>query len=284
MNDVPGEFAAVAGTRLYYEIHGPGNIAASAPVLVLIHGFSCDCRLWDAQMAAWSQTHRVLRYDLRGYGRSALPTAERYSHAGDLQALLEHLGIARAAIAGISMGGWIATHFALTRPHTAAALILLSAALVGWEWSPEWKTLWSAIAARATAQGIPAAKKLWLEHPMFAAAQQNPAMARQLDAMISAYSGWHWLNKDPQHAIEVPDMERLAQLAAPTLIISGTHDFADFALIAQVLQQNISGARALQLPTGHLVNIEAPQSVNRAVADFLQAVAPASSATPRTLK
>src|SRR5690349_14993808 len=94
--------ADVNGTRLFYEIAGAG------PALVLLHGFSLDARMWDAQFAAFAQRYRVLRYDARGFGRSGVPGAEHYSHADDLHALLGHLGIAQAALIGFSLGGGIA--------------------------------------------------------------------------------------------------------------------------------------------------------------------------------
>lgn len=268
MENIESGIAAIAGTHLYYEWVGSG------PALVLIHGFSGDCHMWDEQVAIWAQTFRVIRYDLRGHGRSDMPALEPYSHAGDLEALLDYLGVARAHVVGISMGGWIATHFALTRPQRVEALVLLSPALIGWEWTPEWKTLWSAIAAQAVSGGVAAAKQLWLQHPMFAIARMDPAKAAKLDTMIEGYSGWHWLNRDLQEVIDEPDMERLDRIEAATLIIGGAADFVDFLLIADILRDNIPEAKLLRLAgVGHLVNIEAAMPVAAAVTEFLHAVA-----------
>jgi 3-oxoadipate enol-lactonase len=72
----------VNGTRLYYEAAGSG------PALVLIHGFNLDTRMWDDQFEVFAQHYRVVRYDARGFGQSALPTDEPYTGADDLQALL----------------------------------------------------------------------------------------------------------------------------------------------------------------------------------------------------
>ena len=70
MNSQAG-FAAVNNTRLYYEMAGPKG--TPGPAVVLIHGFTLDTRMWDDQFAVLAQSYRVLRYDMRGYGRSALP-------------------------------------------------------------------------------------------------------------------------------------------------------------------------------------------------------------------
>jgi len=104
-------FAEVNGTSLFYEVAGTGN------TLVLIHGFGVDSRMWDDQFETLAQYYRVLRYDARGFGRSALPTSSGYTHQTDLKALLEHLEIASANILGLSMGGGVAINFALAYPE-----------------------------------------------------------------------------------------------------------------------------------------------------------------------
>src|SRR2546423_13431038 len=125
-------FADVSGTRLYYELAGAG------PPLVLIHGFSLDSRLWDEQFAAFARRHLVLRYDLRGFGRSAPPRGERYAHTHDLRALLEHLGVGPGVLLGLSLGGRVAIDFALEHPDLTRALIPVDAMLGGHRWSEAW--------------------------------------------------------------------------------------------------------------------------------------------------
>lgn len=90
-------FADVNGTRLHYEIGGAGE------PLVLIHGFSLDTRVWEPQREAFARDHRVIRYDLRGFGRSALPDGTPYPHHEDLKALLDRLGDRVRGGAGHSM-------------------------------------------------------------------------------------------------------------------------------------------------------------------------------------
>jgi pimeloyl-ACP methyl ester carboxylesterase len=74
-------FANVNGTRLHFEATGTG------PTVVLVHGHTLDLRMWDGQFEPLAQRYRVLLYDARGYGQSALPTDEPYSHAADLRGL-----------------------------------------------------------------------------------------------------------------------------------------------------------------------------------------------------
>src|SRR5438046_4972635 len=114
--------ARVNGVSLYYEIAGRG-----AP-LVLVHGFACGIRSWDPQVRALSRYRRVVTYDVRGHGLSdAPPDAAAYSQpisVEDLHGLLAYLGITRAAIGGLSMGGNIALNFALAYPQMVGALII----------------------------------------------------------------------------------------------------------------------------------------------------------------
>ncbi|HEY7490512.1 MAG TPA: alpha/beta hydrolase [Candidatus Tectomicrobia bacterium] len=122
-------FADVNGTRLYYEVAGTGH------PLVLIHGFSLDTRMWDDQFEVFAQGYQVLRYDLRGFGKSAVPTDTPYTHPDDLYALMTHLGIEHADIVGLSLGGAVALDFAVTYPRATDVLIPVDAALLGgYQW------------------------------------------------------------------------------------------------------------------------------------------------------
>lgn len=97
---------------------------------MLVHAGICDSRMWDPQWDAFPAAHRTVRYDLRGFGHSPLPP-EPYSHARDLVALLERLGIQQATLVGASLGGRVALEVAVTHPEVVDALILADAALPG---------------------------------------------------------------------------------------------------------------------------------------------------------
>lgn len=203
-------FAAVNGARLYYEVAGAGH------PLALIHGFSLDTRMWDDQFEAFARQHRVIRYDVRGFGRSAPPAGERYTNTGDLKALLETLGLARADVLGLSMGGGIAIDFALTYPEATRALIPVDTTLGGYpRWSPEWEAAYAPIPARAQAGDLAGARQLWLGHPLFGPARENLGVAARLGQMVADYSGWHWVNANPGRGATPPAAGRLDQIAAP---------------------------------------------------------------------
>jgi len=257
--------AAVANGQLYYEVTGAGD------PLVCVHGFGLDRRAWDDQVAVLAQDWQVVRYDARGFGQSTVPTSERYSHADDLKCLLDHLGIARACIVGLSMGGGIAVSFALAYPDMVRGLILIDPALISFQWSDDWRSLWQAIEAEGAQHGVVAANERWFQHPLFAPARDNPAAAARLKQMITAYSGWHWINRDRQRRSDPPDIQRLAAIAVPTLIINGARDLPDFHAIARVLQERVPNAQTVVLPgVGHLANMEAPAVVNELIQTFLK--------------
>ena len=255
--------AEVNGTRLYYEAAGSGQ------PLVLLHGFSLDTRMWDGQFEAFAVRCRVIRYDLRGFGKSALPTSARYMHAEDLRALLEHLGAVPAHLLGLSLGGGIAIDFALTFPEAVRTLIPVDSTLGGFTWSVDWRLE----GARAREAGVEAAKELWLKHAQFEPARENPAVFARLKQMVGDYSGWHWLNRDPGHGPEPPANDRLEQLRAPALVVVGGRDLPDFHRIADRLEHHLPNARKIYLEgVGHLASMEAPERFNEIVFGFLAAV------------
>jgi 3-oxoadipate enol-lactonase len=255
--------AEVNGTVLYYESAGSGH------PLVLIHGFALDTRMWDYQFGAFTQHYRVVRYDMRGYGKSVPPTDERYSHTDDLKALLKHLTIDRAHVLGQSRGGAVAIDFALAHPGATGALVLVDPVLGGHSWSQEAARTDGAIWETAAKSGVEAGKAQWLAHPLFAPAREKPEVAARLGRMVSDYSGWHLINTDPGLYPDPPAAQRLHEIGAPTLIVVGERDLPDFHAIADTLQQ-IPNARKVVLPgAGHMCNMENPSRFNEVVLDFL---------------
>ena len=263
--DADAGFAAIGGATLHYELSGAG------PPLVLIHGFSLDHRMWDAQIDALVARCRVLRYDCRGFGRSSLPVeGQPYSHHEDLKALFEHLRIASAIVVGMSLGGGTAIDFALAYPEMTRGLILIDSTLAGFRWSEEFLGPIRACSATARVAGVEAARELWCRHPMFASAQRKPEVMAWLHEIVAGYSGWHWLHADPRQSLAPPAITRLRGLAAPTLAIVGERDITDFHAIARLVEEQVPNARRLVVPgVGHLANMEVPDTCTDAILGFL---------------
>lgn len=260
-------FAEVNGTRLYYEIAGSG------PSLVLIHGFTLDARMWDDQFAPFAERRQVIRYDLRGFGRSAPASDAPYTHADDLTALLDYLNVTQAAVCGLSLGGEVAIAFTLAYADRVRALVAVDAAIGGHRWSEEWRARSGHIGKIGRTEGVKAAKITWLDMPIFMPVREQPAVVARLDQMVADYSGWHWTNRDPHRKSDPPAIERLGTIGVPTLVIVGERDMPDFHAIADRITREVPGARKIILPSvGHIVSMEAPERFNQIVLGFLAGI------------
>jgi pimeloyl-ACP methyl ester carboxylesterase len=267
------------GTRLAHEVRGAGS-----PV-VLIHGGLVDSRLWDDQVAVLARRHRVIRYDLRGFGRSDFPEGP-FSHVEDLEALLGHLGAGRVALVGVSLGGMIATDFALEHPDRVSALVLVGSALRGFETPPNEEL--AAIYRAAENDGRERAIDLWLRSPLFAGGRDVPHFAERVRAMLGDnFRSWG----PTERPIEVrwprtPTADRLSEIGVPTLVVAGDLDVPAILTIADALARGIAGAEKRILPgRSHHPNLEDPRTFNDLLLEFLRRAeggpAPGDGAAPR---
>jgi 3-oxoadipate enol-lactonase len=251
------------GARLVYEVSGAG------PAVVLIHGFGLDMRTWDAQAGPLAARFRVVRYDCRGFGASGpLDPAVPYTHAGDLVALLDHLDIGQAVLAGLSFGGRVALQAALAAPDRVRGLALLDTVLDGVPWDPESARALDEVARRVQAGGVLAGREAWLAHPLFAAARSRPDLAAALAAMVAGYPGQHWLGQDPHLPVRRP-LDLLEAVAGPALVAVGEHDVPGFREMSAVLARRIPGAAYhVVAGAGHMVNMEQPEAVSDLLTSF----------------
>jgi pimeloyl-ACP methyl ester carboxylesterase len=147
---------------------------------VLVHGLALDTRMWDDQVPALADIATVVRYDVRGFGRSTRDASTPYSNAGNLRHLLDHVGIDHAVLVGLSMGGRVVVEATLAAPERVRALVLLDAVLDGVPWDADSARGMNAIGEELRACGLDAAKAAWLRHGFFAPAQRDPDVARRL--------------------------------------------------------------------------------------------------------
>ena len=257
--------AEVNGTRLYYEVAGSGD-----PV-VLVHAFTLDTRMWNDQFELLARDFRVIRYDARGFGKSAAPKpGEPYSNAEDLAALLNHLDARKAHVVGLSMGGRFALDYAVTYPDGLRSLVVIDGVIGGWQWSREWLAAYAPVVEAGRRRDVAQAKSLWLGLPLFAPARAQPAVGARLKQMVDDYSGWHFVNQNPERAISPPAVGRLGAVRAPTLVLVGERDLPDFHRMSERLERDIPGARRATIAgAGHMANMEAPDAVNKALGGFL---------------
>ncbi len=238
------------------------------PATVFVHGFGSDRLSWEPLWQALGETFPALSYDLRGFGESREAGDEPFSHADDLIALLDACDIGRANLVAVSMGGGVAVNCALNAPERVASLVLISPALVGWEWSQRWRELWRPLVDNARAGDMDRARELWWRHPLFDTLREGPAGQMLYDS-IQRYSGAQWVRDNQRH--ELPDVERLHQLAQPTLLLTGERDMEDFRVIANLLEECARDVTRVDVPdAGHSLQLEVPDICARHIRAFLE--------------
>src|SRR5258708_4370285 len=111
------------GVSIYYEVHGSG------PPLILTHGYSSTSAMWHGQIEALSKRHKLILWDMRGHGQSDYPDdTAAYSEAltvGDIAALLDEVGAAKAIVGGLSLGGYMSLAFYRAHPERVSALLII---------------------------------------------------------------------------------------------------------------------------------------------------------------
>ncbi|WP_309082975.1 alpha/beta hydrolase [Chelativorans sp.] len=246
--------------HLAYESCGEGS-----PPIVLLHGFSFDMRAWEPQVSLLARRHRVVRYDLRGFGKSSLPRSQ-YDHAEDLARVLDVLRLDRPLLVGLSLGANVSLAFAAKFPGRIAGLVLASPGLPGYEWKEERPP--DAARNYARIYGVEAGKRFWLSHPLFASLADRPDALEAVRAMVTDYSGWHWQNPDLQ-APSLPLRDLLEEIRVPALVLKGERDVGGYGEIAELLAERLPCARVKRfLRAGHMVNLEESEAFSAAVLEF----------------
>ncbi|MFJ3186264.1 alpha/beta fold hydrolase [Streptomyces halstedii] len=242
------------------------DVAGDGPVLVLLHSGVCDRRMWDAQWPALlGAGYRLVRCDLRGFGETPAPDRP-HSDAEDVLALLDGLGIARAAVVGSSYGGQVALEIAARRPDRVSAMVLLCPALPGHEPSAELRALGEREEALIEAGDIVGATELMVDTWLGPDADDS---AREAVRQMQRHAFEVQLAAEEFETDEA--VFDLTVIQAPCLVLSGAHDLADFRQIADRLPHLLANADHVELPwAGHLPSLERPSAVTDLLTGFLK--------------
>jgi len=251
-------------TRIHYEWSGHGD----APVVMLSSSLGTDLGMWEPQMPALRERFRVLRYDMRGHGASDVPAGpyalDRLGR--DALALLDHLEIGRAHFCGLSLGGMIGMWLAARHPDRIGRLALCNtSARMGTVES--WNDRMAKVEQGGMAAITPAVLARWF---MPRTHEDHPATVEAIRLML--------LGNPPEGyaaccaAIRDADLrETLAGIAAPALVVAGTHDLAAPPEDGRLIASAIPGAAYIELDAAHLSNQEAPEAFTSQVVEFLGA-------------
>jgi 3-oxoadipate enol-lactonase len=248
--------------------------------VVLVHAGIVDSRMWDPQWPLLTGRYRTLRYDMRGFGRSPLP-AEPYAHARDLSELLDRLGVDRAALVAVSLGGRVALELAIARPRLVSALMLVGSGLPGHRWSQAVQSYGQseddAISRGDIDEAVELNLRMWVDGPGRTPDQVDPSVrARVGEMQRRAFELQIPVGEAADEGLLVEDVgERLGEIAAPTLIAVGEHDVSDMHEIAAQLESAIPGARRERITgAAHIPNMEQPAQFDQLVLAFLAAQGP----------
>lgn len=263
----------IDGANLYYEAAGTGE------ALVLGHAGFVDSAMWDDQWAAFAQHYRVIRYDMRGYGKSD-PVTGPVSRRDELLRLLDHLHVQRAHLLGCSMSGEIMLDLALEHPERAASLMLVSAVPGGFELQGPPPPLVLDMIQAAQAGDVDKTAELqiriWVDGPSRTPDQVDAGVRRRAAAMNRIpVEGATWAIADmqPLNPLDPPAVGRLNEVHVPVLVVAGALDDPEILRAADVLAQGIPNAQQVTISGGaHVPNMEQPDVFNRAVLDFLASV------------
>lgn len=241
------------------DVHHVETGAAQAPAVVLINSLGSTLEMWEPQVAPLAVGHRVVRFDLRGHGRSPVPPGP-YTLAdlgADVVALLDRLGIERASICGLSLGGMVAMWLGAHAPERVDRLALCcTSAALG---PPEmWRDRAALVRAEGTAAVADAVVDRWLT-PGYAHA--HPGERDRLRAMIAATPAEGYASCCA--AIEHMDLDgALERIAAPTLVVAGADDPATPPDHGARIAARIPGARmAVVADAAHLANVQQPGEI-----------------------
>jgi 3-oxoadipate enol-lactonase len=245
------------------EVHAVVEGPADAPVLLLSNSLGADLGMWDPQVPGLTEHFRVVRYDTRGHGRSPVPAGDYTIDdlTDDVVALLDRLGVDRAHVAGLSIGGMTALRLAAREPQRVASLtVLCSSAHPGNE--QNWRDRAATVRTQGTGAIADAVISRW-STPDFAAA--NPEVIARLRKTFAAHPDEGYAGCCAVLAgLDLrPDLGRVS---ARTLVVSGAEDLALPPEHQQLIAEGIPGAQFLSLsPAAHLANLEQATQVTDAL-------------------
>ena len=261
----PAPAPRVEGTSrngLHYIIEGSG------PPVVLVHAFQMDAREWDEIAPELAKERRVIRYDVRGHGRSAGATKPTAAHE-DLRDLLDELQIPKASLVGLSMGSGIVLDAALAFPDRIDRVVMVSPTVSGVtsvipnDWMMP-------IIAQVRAGAKDSAAALWWASSMMAGARKRGAAGERYHKVVLD-NARIW-GESPANRLPLipPAAQRLESLRSPLLVVVGERDAAAIRQLAEMLALRVPNAQMLTMPrAGHMISVEMPAELAEEIADFL---------------
>jgi len=245
---------------LYYEVQGQGD------PIVMIHGGGADVRDWTYLAPLLSTRYRVVALDSRGCGKSPSQT-EAANYIADVLNLLDHLSIRKADMIGHSVGGQIATEFALAYPERLNNLVVIAPSLAGFVHSPDLFSYLQTI--QSAAPDVSKMTDLVVESPFCSVIKDSPQ--RELMRTMTEHNVRKMFEWSAFGAVwpNPPAIQRLQELSARTLFIRGARDHEDMIRIAAHYRA-VPNIQFCEIADGdHMINLTHPEEITRRIVDFL---------------
>jgi pimeloyl-ACP methyl ester carboxylesterase len=251
--------AKLNGIEIEYQDGGQGS-----PVL-LGHGYSATGRMWDSQRAALGDRYRIISWDMSGHGQTESPAdPAQYSAAltvADMRALLQHCGVERAVVGGLSLGGYVSLAFYRAHPEMVRALVICDSG-PGYR-NAEARAAWN---TRAHERAVELESK-GLDALAGRSREMREAMGHHRSAQGLAHAARGMLAQQDSAVID-----SLPSIRVPTLVIVGDRD-QPFLGPCEYMAKKIPGARLEVIPdAGHSSNLDQPAIFNRVLGNFLQSL------------
>jgi len=266
--------AEINGAHIYYETAGEGQ------PFVMIHAGVADSRQWNNEFPHFASGYHVLRYDLRGYGKSA-PVEGDFSNLGDLEALIDHLHLEPPLILmGCSMGGGLAMDFALSHPSRVSALIMVGSGPSGLEldipFPDKFAEAEKAYKAGDLDRVAEIETQIWFDGEGRSPEMVNQEMRRlgyDMNRLALANEARELGKRLPDLA--PPAAGRLGELQVPVLIIVGANDLPYIRAAGDFMADKLPSARKVTIDNAaHLVNMDQPAQFRDLLTDFLNSRTP----------
>lgn len=250
----------VGNDQIFYETAGKGS------TLIFIHDGLVHREIWDDQFFFFSQNHKVIRYDRRGYGKSSAATGY-YSNIEDLNSLFTHLKIDKACLISMSSGGRLAIDFTLEYPNKVTALVLVGAIVRGFPFTLHFYNRGGHLPADL--KDIQQRGIYYTSDDPYEIYSENISAKKKVLRLLRLYprKGHGPTKRIPQARRAI---YRLNEIRIPTLILIGEFDIPDVHAHAGAINAGIANSkRDIILKSGHLIPIEQPEIFNKRVQKFL---------------
>ena len=259
-----GHYVQNGDARIYYEVHGKGE------PLVLVHGYPLNSGLFRDNIGPLSEQYQVITPDLRGYGRSETPNSEGSvaAYASDVFAVMDDVGVDRAIVGGMSMGGPTVLEMYREAPERFRAVVLNDT--IAAKSSPSEAGLWQGVGNQVQTLGVPSLVDFLMPDMLTAETRMNrPELVTYLGSLIkeasqdAAVAGASALETRPDSAATA------SAITVPTLILTGLDDTLYPYEVAQSLHKGILNSKLVLLPgAAHAAILEAADEANAAILEW----------------